>query len=399
MKKKYARYCRNVTRAGSLFLLLISGMLIAAGCESPTGGGPNLPAEYAITAAQSANGTFTVKADGTDVTSAAAGTSITLTATAAEGYQFKQWTVTGVTLASNTTNPATFTMPGAAVTVTAEFEAIPEGMFAITATQPVNGTFTVKADSVDVTKATAGTSITLAATPAEGYQFKQWTVTGATLSSATTSPATFTMPGAAVTVTAEFEVIPEGMFAITATQPPNGGTFTVKADGTDVTSAAAETTITLTATPTNGYQFKQWTVTGATLSSATTSPATFTMPSAAVTVAAEFEVIPEGKPAGTASVTLTASEKWSGTLEVQGGGSSSIARRSGTLTISVTGGSFTSFVWIVDGTVVTGSTTSSITLTGLHYSLGGHFVTVYAQDTDDIPWSPPAPIAFTVTAD
>jgi hypothetical protein len=101
---------------------------------------------------------------------------------------------------------------------------------------------------------------------------------------------------------------------------------------------------------------------------------------------------------GAASVTLTASENWTGTLEVAGGGSTSIAKSSGSLTISVTGGSFTSFVWIVDGAKLTGETGSSITLTGTAYSLGGHSVTVYALDSGGVPWSPPAPISFTVTS-
>jgi hypothetical protein len=80
-------------------------------------------------------------------------------------------------------------------------------------------------------------------------------------------------------------------FAITANQPETGGSFTVKAGGTDVTEAEVETTITLTATADFGYRFKEWTVTGATLSSNTANPVTFSMPSAAVTVTAVFEQV------------------------------------------------------------------------------------------------------------
>jgi hypothetical protein len=81
--------------------------------------------QYNITVTQpeeSVEGSFTV-AVGTDSavssnTTATAGTTITLAATAGTGYDFTQWTVTGVTLTDNTANPATFTMPEGDVTVT-----------------------------------------------------------------------------------------------------------------------------------------------------------------------------------------------------------------------------------------------------------------------------------------
>jgi hypothetical protein len=82
---------------------------------------------YAITVTQPENGGFTVQVGGDSPgnasTTSEAGTTITLTATADPNYQFKQWSVTGVTLDDGTANPATFTMPAGAVTVTAEFEA------------------------------------------------------------------------------------------------------------------------------------------------------------------------------------------------------------------------------------------------------------------------------------
>ena len=104
----------------------------------------------------------------------------------------------------------------------------------------------------------------------------------------------------------------------------------------------------------------------------------------------------ELRAGGAAGITLTASENWAGTLEVSGG-STNIAKSTGSLLISVTGGSFTSFVWIVDG-ITLADTTASITLSGSDYSLGGHSVTVYALDSGGVPWSPSAPLSFTVTA-
>jgi hypothetical protein len=100
---------------------------------------------------------------------------------------------------------------------------------------------------------------------------------------------------------------------------------------------------------------------------------------------------------GAASITLTPLEKQAGTLGVNGGGSASMVKNGGSLTINVTGSDFTTFVWIVDG-VNQSETGSSITLSGADYKLGGHSVTVYALDIDGVPWSPAAPITFTVTA-
>jgi hypothetical protein len=106
----------------------------------------------------------------------------------------------------------------------------------------------------------------------------------------------------------------------------------------------------------------------------------------------------EKRVGGTASITFTASDK--GNVLGTTAGAASIPRSNGTLTVTVTGGGgFTSFVWIVDGVVLAGQITSSVTLTGSNYSLGGHSVTVYAVDGEGKPWSPEAPYIFTVTAE
>jgi uncharacterized repeat protein (TIGR02543 family) len=53
-----------------------------------------------------------------------AGTEISITATANSNYSFTGWTAGGVTLTSNTANPAVFTMPANAVTITANFTSL-----------------------------------------------------------------------------------------------------------------------------------------------------------------------------------------------------------------------------------------------------------------------------------
>ncbi|MBC3796569.1 leucine-rich repeat protein [Acetobacterium tundrae] len=71
-----------------------------------------------------------------------------------------------------------------------------------------------------------GTTVTItAADPADGQRFKEWTVTGegVTLDSATTATTTFTMPGNAVAVTANYEAVPVTTISFDAT----GGTGTM----------------------------------------------------------------------------------------------------------------------------------------------------------------------------
>ncbi|MDD4238770.1 MAG: S-layer homology domain-containing protein, partial [Desulfotomaculaceae bacterium] len=75
------------------------------------------PAQYSITVENDGNGTASA-----NIASAAEGSEITLTATPANGYQFKEWQVIsgGVTVAENR-----FIMPGSNVTVKAIFELVP----------------------------------------------------------------------------------------------------------------------------------------------------------------------------------------------------------------------------------------------------------------------------------
>ena len=127
--------------------------------------------------------------------------------------------------------------------------------------------------------AAAGTEITLTATPNEGYHFKEWQVISGGV---TIKDNKFTMPNAHVEVKAIFE---EDVPA------PTEFTITVKTDGNGTASAslakaAAGTEITLTATPKEGYHFKEWEVMSG---GVTIKDNKFIMPSANVEVKAIFE--------------------------------------------------------------------------------------------------------------
>ena len=148
--------------------------------------------------------------------------------------------------------------------------------YTVTVGNDGNGTGTA-----DPSTAVAGTEITLTATPNKGYHFKVWQVMSGGV---TIKDDKFLMPNDNVEVRAIFEE--------DAPPAPTEFTITVKTDGNGTASAslakaAAGTEITLTATPKEGYHFKEWQV---------ESPAglvitnnQFTMPNDIVEVKAIFE--------------------------------------------------------------------------------------------------------------
>ena len=127
--------------------------------------------------------------------------------------------------------------------------------------------------------AAAGTTITLTATPNKGYHFKEWQVISGGVA---IKDDKFLMPNDNVEVKAVFE---EDVPA------PTEFTITMKTDGNGTASAShakavVGTEIRLTATPKEGYHFKEWQVISG---GVTIENNKFTMPSANVEVKAIFE--------------------------------------------------------------------------------------------------------------
>lgn len=231
------------------------------------------------------NGDYTISVAGGTATSATKdadyGQTVTLAATGATGYEFSSWDVykTGESGTKVTVTSNQFTMPDYDVTVTASFTAI---NYNVTYSAPTNGNYTIKVASGTASSATQtanyGQTITLAATPSEGYQLSSWTikntststdVTGSvSLSSSTTSPATFTMPAYGVTVIATFEAR-----NYTLTWDWNGGE-TSSTTHTAAGSVAYGTTIVYPANGTmskEGHTFTGWSSTPATMPASNTS--------------------------------------------------------------------------------------------------------------------------------
>ena len=207
--------------------------------------------KYSINVVQPANGSVSASA-----TSATAGTTVKLTANPAEGYTLDYFTLDGARI-----NGDTFIMPARNVEVSAVFTA---NAYSINVVQPTGGMV-----SASATSATAGTTVKLTATPAEGYTLDYFTLDGARINGDT-----FIMPARNVEVSAVFTA---NAYSITVVQPA-GGTVSASA-----TSAAAGTTVKLTATPAEGYTLDYFTLDGARINGDT-----FIMPARNVEVSAVF---------------------------------------------------------------------------------------------------------------
>ena len=206
---------------------------------------------YSITVVQPTGGTVSAS-----TTFATAGTTIELTANPAEGYTLDYFTLDGARINGNT-----FIMPARNVDVSAVFTA---NAYSINVVQPTNGMV-----SASATSATAGTTIELTATPAEGYTLDYFTLDGERINGDT-----FIMPARNVDVSAVFTA---NAYSITVVQP-TGGTVSASA-----TSATAGTTVKLTATPAEGYTLDYFTLDGERINGDT-----FIMPARNVEVSAVF---------------------------------------------------------------------------------------------------------------
>ena len=145
------------------------------------------------------------------------------------------------------------------------FDAEPGAVkYSINVVQPANGSVAASA-----TSATAGTTVKLTATPAEGYTLDYFTLDGARINGNT-----FIMPARNVDVSAVFTA---NAYGITVVQP-TGGTVSASA-----TSATAGTTIELTANPAEGYTLDYFTLDGERINGDT-----FIMPARNVEVSAVF---------------------------------------------------------------------------------------------------------------
>jgi uncharacterized protein (TIGR02145 family) len=191
------------------------------------------------------------------------------------GYRFRNWTTesNGVIFTNANDRRTTFIMPGNAVTVTANFDKVPTYKVEISS----EGTGASRDSSYR-----EGDTVTINAGAASAdRRFRNWTVTngGVTLDNTESITTKFVMPANAVSVTANFQANTYTVTVSAGTGATGGGDYS---PGETVTIKAG--------TAQAGFVFKEWmssnsSVVLADKNSATT---TFIMPSAAVTVMANY---------------------------------------------------------------------------------------------------------------
>ena len=244
---------------------------------------------YTLTINQPENGTISATADGKSINSGdnvAEGATVILTVTPNEGYELETLTVTKADGTTLTVTDNTFTMPASNVTVTATFT---KKSYSLTITQPTEGgTISAKVNGEEVTQVTQVTfeeTVTLIATPAEGYELTELKYNETTID-ITGEPYQFTMPASDVTVTATFTEIepgPEPTYYTIAVGSTANGTVTPSLE-----TAEAGEEVTLMVNPDPGYELGSLSVTDVYGSSVDVYGYTFTMPASNVTVRATF---------------------------------------------------------------------------------------------------------------
>jgi len=211
----------------------------------------------------------------------AGGATIPVTATANATFQFDNWTSNGGSFDSTTSASTNFHMPSAPATVTGNFSTAPVRI-TIT-TSPAN--LLVSADGLTPVPAPLienwipGSTHTIATSSpqtAAGVQnvFSSWSDSGAISH-------TITVPSSATTYTATFNTT----YQLTTQASPSADGSVTPASGSYYAGGA---TIPVTATANASFHFTNWTSTGGTFDSSTSSSTNFHMPNAPATVTGNF---------------------------------------------------------------------------------------------------------------
>ncbi len=176
--------------------------------------------------------------------------SVTLTATAAAGYTFREWQINNGTALPPITDAETIITMDSNVTATAVFDVNEFTLTTTVSPGPQAGTIEKQPDQAFYAP---DAIIGLIARAAAGYRFLNWTqdVSG-------TNPSTSIIMDGNKNVTANFAEIPTYRLDKVIT-PEGSGTITVTPDPTRPPNEyEAGTLLTLTAVPSPGYDFSSW---------------------------------------------------------------------------------------------------------------------------------------------
>lgn len=263
----------------------------------------NLVSSYNLNITSGANGTV-IASKSTGINQ---GENITLTVKPEDGYQLEKLTVAGVDKTNSVENGQySFTMPASNVAVSATFKA---KLYSIWTQTVDHGSITARPNS----NLKAGDTVTITANPNPGYKLEKITYNDnngkeQTISLPAAGDITFTMPAYSVALTAHF-VDDRPSYNVEVAQNITGGSISA-----NPTSAKEGDTVSLSATPSEGYLLDKFVVTygnGQTVEVNENNQ--FTMPNSKVTVTATFKEKPKNvypisvEPSQNGSVSVKAS--------------------------------------------------------------------------------------------
>ena len=263
----------------------------------------NLVSSFNLNITNGANGTVTAN----KITGINQGENITLTVKPEDGYQLEKLTVAGVDKTNSVENGQySFTMPASNVAVSATFKA---KLYSVWTQTVEHGSITARPNS----NLKAGDTVTITVSPESGYKLEKITYNDNNAKEQTITPPaagdiTFIMPAYSVALTAHF-VDDRASYNVEVTQPQTGGSISA-----NPTSAKEGDTVSLSATPSEGYLLDKFVVTygnGQTVEVNENNQ--FTMPNSKVTVTATFKEKPKNvypisvEPSQNGSVSVKAS--------------------------------------------------------------------------------------------
>lgn len=336
---------------------------------------PPTPVTYTVDVHASPSGGGTVMGSNTYQS----GESVTVTATAASGYEFKGWTENGSQV--STSASYTFNITSNRI-LTAVFEkiAIPTYSVSITASPAAGGTVSSSGTYP------SGTSVTVRATANSDYQFVEWQVGG----SKVCSDATYTF-----IVSENLELV--AVFEKKEENPPTPTTYTISVNASPIEGGSVSggknytggESVTIRATPKSDYKFVEWRLNGSQVS--TNASYTFTV-SADQTYIAIFEKVdtptPPTPPTPTTyTITVNASPTTGGS--VSGGGT--FEKNTSITVTAVPNAGYEFKGWVENGAQV--STNANYTFTaGANRTLTATF----EKKTEEPP-TPPTPVKYTIS--
>ena len=218
--------------------------------------------------------------------SSEAGKAVTLNVSPQTGYRLKEGSLKVTDANGDNVNVSKnqFIMPASDVTISAEFEKIPESTYKVTFSAQENGTVTAKPNE----NIKAGDTVNLTVTPNEGYVIeKLYYKDGLTTNEHTIENNSFVMPASSVVVYATFK----------QKTPPTPTKHNVKV-ASDIqngsvtaspTSAAEGETVKVTVTPNEGFEIASVNMNGQALTADANGQYKFTMPANDVTLSATFK--------------------------------------------------------------------------------------------------------------